>query len=219
MRVGAVDQYDLAVTGGCGHGGHYLEDPYSIRISSTIKREVPGDSQRRLGAGCPVNAGGQGQPSCVWRQHGSARCACCSVIGNGQIALCSLGHRIACMLCAGQRSRWKSNNRSCREYPYISGHVGGANVGDGRGGAQNSEAARCSQRDGTGRRCTGSGGGREGPHEIGRQVIAEGVRRPRGNGGGISSAHSKTAGWFKGGHIGRGHVSNCSRHTRRAGAG
>ena len=92
LRQTAAAHDDLAVTGGRGHCGHYLEDPDTTGRAS--QSEVPGYSQRGLAAGCLVNARGEGQPAYICGEDGPSCCSGGVVISRGQVTLGGHGHRI-----------------------------------------------------------------------------------------------------------------------------
>src|SRR5206468_10396119 len=97
---------------GRGQSGLYLEDPHSIRIASTIEREVTGDSQRGLGGCSSIYAGGKSLPTDVRRKHGAACCTCCVVVSRCQITLRGLGNCITGVFCSRECPRREANNRS-----------------------------------------------------------------------------------------------------------
>jgi hypothetical protein len=81
MRGGTARHDDLAVTSGSGEGGHDLEDPDTARRAA--ESEIPGDSQRGLGAGCLINARGESQPAYVCGKDGTVWCCRGGVIRCG----------------------------------------------------------------------------------------------------------------------------------------
>jgi len=83
VSVGAIDEDDLAVSGGGGESGNDLEYPDRVRIAIAIEGEVSGYAEWRLRAGGFINSGKKFQPPDIGSKDSAAGCSRSIVVSGG----------------------------------------------------------------------------------------------------------------------------------------